>query len=66
MKKNAIFVILFFVALAGFAIATFLLPAREFSDNENRNLAQMPVLSVDTVLSGEFQSGLADFLPTII
>ena len=62
MKKNAIFVILFFVVLAGFAIATFLLPAREFSDNENRNLAQMPVLSVDTLLSGEFQSGLSDFL----
>ena len=62
MKKNAIFVILFFAVLALFAIATFLLPAKEFSDNENRNLAQMPVLSVDTVLSGEFQSGLADFL----
>lgn len=62
MKKNAIFVILFFVVLAGFAIATFLLPARDFSDNENRNLAQMPALSVDTLLSGEFQTGLGDFL----
>ena len=62
MKKNVIFTVLFFVVLALFAVLTFVLPAKGFSDNENRNLAQMPVLTVDSLLSGEFQSDLSDFL----
>lgn len=62
MKKNVIFVSLFFVILALFPVLTFALPAKEFSDNENRVLAQAPVLNTETVLSGDFQSDLADFL----
>lgn len=62
MKKNVIFTVLFFAVLALFAVLTFVLPARQFSDNENRNLAQMPVLTVDSLLSGEFQSDLDAFL----
>lgn len=62
MKKNAVFVILFFVVLFGFAAATFLLPAKTMSPNENRGLAQAPTLSVNKVLSGDFQSDLDAFL----
>ena len=62
MKSQKLFCVLFFVVLAAFALLTVLLPATEFSPNENRNLAQFPELTVDSVLSGRFQSGLADFL----
>ena len=61
-KKPVVFVVLFFVALGLFAGLTFGLPATEFSPNENRYLAQMPELTVDTLLSGEFQSRLDEFL----
>lgn len=62
MKSQKLFCVLFFVVLGLFALLTVCLPATEFSPNENRNLAQFPELTVDTLLSGEFQSGLADFL----
>ena len=62
MKSKAVFSVLFFVILALVAVLTFCLPATEFSPDENRNLAQLPELTVDTLLSGEFQEGLADFL----
>lgn len=62
MKKHSIFVVLFFLLLALGAGLTFGLPAKEFSDNENRYLTQMPQLSVDSVLSGDFQQELSGFL----
>lgn len=62
MKKHSIFVVLFFLLLALGAGLTFGLPAKEFSDNENRYLTQMPQLNVDSVLSGDFQQELSGFL----
>lgn len=62
MKKTMVFVVLFFTILALLAGLTFGLPAREFSDNENRYLTQFPELTVDSILSGDFQEGLSDFL----
>ena len=62
MKKYGIFVVLFFVILALFAGLTFFTPAKAFSENENRYLAQMPELPADSLLSGEFQEDLSDFL----
>ncbi len=61
-RKPYIFVVLFFVILGLCAAMTLLLPAGEFSSNENRYLAQMPELTADSLLSGEFQSGLDSFL----
>jgi len=62
MKKPIVFVVLYFVILGLFASMTFLLPATAFSPNENRYLTQMPAISGDTVLSGEFQEQLSEFL----
>lgn len=62
MKKPYIFVICFFLVLALLAGLTFGLPARAFSDNENRTLAQMPELTLDSLLSGDFQEQLSDYL----
>lgn len=61
-KSNVIFAALFFAVLAAFAAATIFLPPREFSPNENRYLAGRPELSAEQVLSGSFQTELADFL----
>ena len=61
-RKPIIFVVLFFVILGLFAGMTFGLPQKEFSPNENRYLAQMPELTVENLLSGEFQSQLDAFL----
>ena len=36
-------------------------PAASFSENENRTLAQMPKLSVESVLSGSFMKGLEEY-----
>lgn len=35
---------------------------REFSENENRYLVQMPEISLDSILDGDFQSGLEEYL----
>lgn len=62
MKKNVVFVILFFTVLGLFSLLTFLLPAKQSSDNENRVLAQAPEVTMDAVLNGQFQSDLVNFL----
>jgi len=62
MRKYVFFVVSFFLILAMLAGMTLLLPPRAMSENENRELAQMPVLNGDTVLNGEFQEGISDFL----
>jgi len=56
------FFILVIAILAGFAVATFAMPAKTFSANENRNLAQFPETNMDTVLAGDFQAGLSDYM----
>ncbi len=58
-KKYAIFITaLFCVYLFGFAAAFFLLPDREFSEQENRYLAQMPTLDLG---EGSLLSGSGNF-----
>ena len=63
MNRNRIrFIVLFFAPLLILAVLTLLLPSRAFSPNENRPLAQMPVLSVSDIQSGNIQTGLSDYL----
>lgn len=52
----------FFVPLILLALLTLLLPSKTFSANENRPLAQRPVLSVSNIQTGNIQSGLSDYL----
>lgn len=54
-KKYCIFISALFCAFIGlFLAANAATPSREFSEMENRNLEQMPKLSVDSLLSGQF------------
>lgn len=65
MKK--ILTLLFVLFVFGFAAAAILLPDTLFSPMENRNLAQMPQVTVDSVLSGsfeqDFETAFADQFP---
>nr|WP_317326172.1 DHHW family protein [uncultured Flavonifractor sp.] len=54
-KKYCIFITTLFCAFIGlFLVANAAAPDREFSQMENRNLAQMPALSAKSLLSGSF------------
>ena len=46
----------FVVLILGIAAVDLFIPSRKFSENENRPLEQMPKVSVDTVISGQFTS----------
>lgn len=53
-KENIITIILFSVFIVFGLISFVLVPDKEFSDNENRYLAQIPNVEFDKVASGEF------------
>lgn len=57
-KFCAIFVVLFWAALVGFA---WFGPVKEMSDAERRPLAQMPEISVNSVVSGKFMEKFEDY-----
>ncbi len=63
MKKTnlavTIIFLLFIAAVSGISMA---MPDREFSPNENRYLEKAPRLSVDDIMSGDFQKGLEEYL----
>ncbi len=62
--KNKISAIIFIIFIGIFSIGSFVLPDRTFSDMENRNLQQMPELTLGTFLdgtfSGQFETYMAD------
>ncbi len=47
--------------ILGLSAAFFLLPAKDFSENENRKLASLPEFSVKTLQNGRLMSGLKDY-----
>ena len=60
--KARIISIFFLLFIFGFGIANIVMKDREFSDMENRLLAQSPEVSTDTVMNGEFQDKLETYL----
>ncbi len=60
MKKAL--VILFAAFIGGFLLLNIALPDRTFSDMENRNLAGKPALSLESVLSGRFESDAESYV----
>ncbi len=51
-------VALFLAVIGGFAIAFWVIPDKDFSENENRVLSDFPTVSIDKVIEGELS---ADF-----
>ena len=58
MTKRAhwVQVLLFLVFIGGFFLLNLILPSREFSPTENRQLQQAPKFTLDDLFSGEFTS----------
>ena len=54
--------VVFLLAVFGISAGSLLLPDKEFSENENRYLAEIPQLSVDNILNAKFQNGLEEYL----
>ncbi len=55
MKKlsNILTVVLFLAVIGGLAIAFWIIPDKDFSENENRVLSDFPTVSGDKILQGE-------------
>lgn len=63
MKKSNITVIVFFVvAIAFLSVASMVNPIREYSESENRVLAQMPDFSLKSVFDGSFTKDYESFV----
>lgn len=54
--------IVFLLIVFLIAISNFLIPSKAFSENENRELAQMPELSLKTIINGDFGSNYEDYI----
>ncbi len=62
-KKYSIFItVLFCVFIFGFGAALILSPSRDFSDQENRFLAQFKAPTLKTLRSGEFMEKFEDYV----
>ncbi len=65
MKKYKIYDILtiagLLVTIYGFALATLILPDKDFSEDENRYLQQKPKFSISALTSGKFTSEIATY-----
>lgn len=61
-RQNISVIILFLLLIFGTTAANLLTPAKEFSDRENRTLAQMPGLSPKSYFSGEFAKDYESYI----
>ena len=61
-RQNQIIIFLFLVLIFGMALASIFAPKKEFSDRENRSLAQMPQLSLEAYFSGEFAKDYESYI----
>ncbi len=63
MKKiYSVFTIFFFSLLIALTLLTVFIPDKKYSESENRELAQKPPLTIESITNGDFQSGLGDYL----
>lgn len=58
---DVLFICLCALLLLSVGICVYALPKKDFSEEENRALADMPNASVSSLVSGEFFEGLSDF-----
>ena len=61
-KQSWNIIVLFLVLIFGFSAASALKPQRSFSEKENRSLSMRPGISLQSVLSGEFEQDYEDYL----
>ena len=61
-KQSWNIITLFCILIFGFTIATLILPPTQYSETENRTLAQMPSLSLESLLDGTFEEDYEEYL----
>ena len=62
-KASCILLTAIFIGyVAAYTLGTFLIKDRNFSEMENRTLAQKPELTTEKVFSGEFESGFESYM----
>lgn len=63
MKKKSLAAVLVFLGvIGGISLVSLGAKDREFSENENRYLAQLPSVSWNDIYSGDFQDGFEEYL----
>lgn len=60
--QTYITITVFCLLIFGFTMATVQKPSTEFSETENRILAQRPAAKAETILNGDFQSDYEAYL----
>lgn len=60
--KNKIFFIIFMFIWLTLIILNFIVKSKDFSEQENRYLAQMPSFSIEKLLDGEFQTEMDNYI----
>lgn len=60
--KQKIVSLLFLIVVFGFFVVSFIIPDKDFSYNENRELAQKPELSIETIFNGKFMEGFESYV----
>lgn len=61
-KKSYYTIIIFCIQIFGLTLTTLIVPSHNFSENENRLLAQKPKIRVGNVLNGEFETAYENYL----
>ena len=61
-KQNLVRILFFLILIFGMTGITLISPKREFSQRENRSLAQRPEASVRRCFSGEFEKDYETYL----
>ena len=60
--KNKIFFIIFMFIWLILIVLNFIVKSKDFSEQENRYLAQMPSFSIEKLLDGEFQTEMDNYI----
>ena len=60
--KNKIFFIIFMFIWLTLIVLNFIVKSKDFSEQENRYLAQMPSFSIEKLLDGEFQTEMDNYI----
>lgn len=61
-RQNRILIIFFLLMIFGFTITSLFKPDTQFSETENRELAQAPQITLENVLSGKFSTDYETYL----
>lgn len=61
-RQSHVTVFIFCLLIYGFTVATMLKSSDEFSETENRVLAQMPNVNAENILNGDFEAAYEEYL----